>query len=68
MNIKTIGEWIGHSSITITLDRCGHLPPGSAKEALGLLNEYLDRELAACHADIVLRTVWRVRTASPQRG
>jgi hypothetical protein len=28
---------------TITLDRYGHLFPGSEVEALGLLNAYLDR-------------------------
>jgi integrase len=47
VNIKTISEWMGHSSVTITLDRYGHLLPGSAAEALGLLNTYLEKELAA---------------------
>lgn len=32
------------ASITITLDRHGHLFPGSEREALGLLNAYLDRQ------------------------
>jgi integrase len=47
VNIKTISEWMGHSSVNITLDRYGHLLPGSAKVALGLLNNYLDKELSA---------------------
>jgi integrase len=45
VNIKTISEWMGHSSVTITLDRYGHLLPGSAAAALGLLNDYLTKEL-----------------------
>jgi integrase len=43
VNIKTISEWMGHSSITITLDRYGHLLPGSGAEALDLLDAYLER-------------------------
>lgn len=46
VNIKTISEWMGHSSVTITLDRYGHLLPGSAQVALGLLNDFLAKELA----------------------
>ena len=34
---------IGHSSITITLDRYGHLMPGNEDEAAGLLDAYLAR-------------------------
>lgn len=44
INIKTLSTWMGHSSITITLDRYGHLLPGSTKEALGLLNAHLTKE------------------------
>lgn len=32
---------MGHSSITVTLDRYGHLFPGSEREAGGLLDAYL---------------------------
>lgn len=46
VNIKTISEWMGHSSVNITLDRYGHLLPGSAKVALGLLDAYLAEALA----------------------
>jgi hypothetical protein len=32
---------MGHSSITITFDRYGHLMPGNESEAAALLNTYL---------------------------
>jgi integrase len=34
---------MGHASITITLDRYGHLMPGNEDEAAGLLDAYLER-------------------------
>ena len=36
---------MGHSSITVTLDRYGHLMPGSEREAGDMLEAYLSREL-----------------------
>lgn len=33
---------MGHSSVAITLDRYGHLMPGSEAEAAVLLDSYLD--------------------------
>ena len=41
VNAKALSAYIGHSSITITLDRYGHLMPGSEREAAGLLEDYL---------------------------
>jgi integrase len=41
VNIKTIQTYMGHSSITTTLDRYGHLLPGSEREATALLDSYL---------------------------
>ena len=38
---------MGHASITVTLDRYGHLMPGSEREAAGMLADYLERELRA---------------------
>jgi len=38
---------MGHSSITITLDRSGHLMPGSEEQAAQMLTGYLDREAGA---------------------
>jgi hypothetical protein len=32
---------MGHANISITLDRYGHLMPGSEDEAAGLLDSYL---------------------------
>jgi integrase len=35
---------MGHASITMTMDRYGHLMPGSESEAATLLDSYLDSE------------------------
>jgi integrase len=43
VNAKTLSTFMGHSSVTFTLDRYGHLFPGSEKEAAGLLDAYLAR-------------------------
>lgn len=47
LNLKALSEFIGHSSITTTLDRYGHLLPGSVAEATGLLDAYIDRSTGA---------------------
>ncbi len=44
VNAKALSAYMGHSSITITLDRYGHLMPGSEAEAAGMLEAYLERE------------------------
>jgi integrase len=52
VNAKALSVFMGHASITITLDRYGHLFPGSEDEAAALLNRYLAREqtpLAVVH-------------------
>jgi integrase len=41
---KALSEFMGHSSITITLDRYGHLFPGAHAEAAQLLDRYLDSQ------------------------
>jgi integrase len=43
VNAKALSTYIGHSSITITLDRYGHLMPGNETEAAELLDAYLRR-------------------------
>ena len=43
VNAKALSSYLGHASITITLDRYGHLMPGSEDEAAGLLDAYLER-------------------------
>jgi integrase len=41
VNAKALSTYMGHSSITITLDRYGHLFPGNEDEAAALLDSYL---------------------------
>ncbi len=43
VNAKALQTFMGHASITITLDRYGKLFPGSENEAAVLLNAYLER-------------------------
>ena len=43
VNAKALSSYMGHSSITITMDRYGHLIPGNGGEAAGLLDAYLAR-------------------------
>jgi integrase len=41
VNAKALSTYMGHANISITLDRYGHLMPGSEAEAAGLLDAYL---------------------------
>ncbi len=41
VNVKALSTYMGHSSITITLDRYGHLMPGNEDEAVALFDKYL---------------------------
>lgn len=43
VNAKALSIYTGHSSVTITLDRYGHLMPGNEGEAAALLDSYLER-------------------------
>jgi len=43
VNGKALSVYMGHSSVTITLDRYGHLMPGNESEAANLLDAYLVR-------------------------
>lgn len=43
VNAKALSTYMGHSSVTITLDRYGHLMPGNEAEAAALLDAYLAR-------------------------
>jgi integrase len=42
VNAKALSTYMGHSSITITFDRYGHLMPGNEDAAAGLLDAFLD--------------------------
>ena len=44
VSAKALQAYMGHASITVTLDRYGHLLPGAEAEAAGLLGAYLERE------------------------
>lgn len=44
VNAKALSTYMGHASITITLDRYGHLMPGNESEAADLLHAYLASE------------------------
>jgi integrase len=44
VNAKALQTFMGHSSITTTLDTYGHLMPGSEDEAANLLDAYLDAQ------------------------
>lgn len=44
VNAKALSSYMGHSSITVTLDRYGHLMPGNEREAAALLDSYLERD------------------------
>ena len=43
VNPKALSTFLGHASITVTLDRYGHLFPGSGDEAAELADAYLER-------------------------
>lgn len=43
VNAKALSTYMGHSSISITLDRYGHMFPGNEEEAASLLDAYLER-------------------------
>jgi integrase len=43
VNAKALSTYLGHTSITVTLDRYGHLMPGSEREAAGLLEALIGK-------------------------
>lgn len=43
VNAKALATYMGHASVTITLDRYGHLMPGNEDEAAARLDAYLSR-------------------------
>jgi integrase len=47
VNAKALSSFMGHASITITLDRYGHLMPGAESDAAGLLDGYLEKSAAS---------------------
>ena len=49
VNAKALATYMGHSSITITLDRYGHLMPGNEQQAAHMLSTYLEHNRRATH-------------------
>jgi integrase len=43
VNAKALSTYMGHANIAITMDRYGHLMPGSEEEAASRLHAYLQR-------------------------
>jgi integrase len=43
VNAKALSTYTRHSTISITMDRYGHLMPGNEAEAAGLLDPYMER-------------------------
>ena len=50
VNSKAVSTYMGHATITITLDRYGHLMPGNEAQTANLLDAYLARERDASGA------------------
>ena len=44
VNAKALSTFMGHANISITMDRYGHLMPGSEEEAAALLDSYLQAQ------------------------
>jgi integrase len=60
VNAKALSVFMGHANISITLDRYGHLMPGSEEEAAGLLDSYLTAQRESAEE--------RARAAEVSRG
>lgn len=52
VNAKALCTYMGHHSITVTMDRYGHLMPGNEDQAATLLNSYLEDALATARAAV----------------
>lgn len=52
VNAKALSTYMGHSSVTITLDRYGHLMPGNESEAADRLDAYLARSMEQAPAAV----------------
>jgi integrase len=70
VNAKTLSVFMGHANISITLDRYGHLMPGSEGEAAGMLDAYLvaqrQRAEEAARAADAIPAAPQLRPSEPQ--
>jgi integrase len=46
INTKALSTYMGHASITITVDRYGHVLPGNEHQAANLLEHWLQHTSA----------------------
>lgn len=51
VNARALTTYMGHSSVTVTYDRYGHLMPGNEDEAAALLDAYLERSNTRARLD-----------------
>jgi integrase len=63
VNAKALQSFMGHANISITLDRYGHLMPGSEAEAASLLDAYLGAQRE--RAEEAARSAGAVLTGAP---
>jgi hypothetical protein len=69
VNVKALQVFMGHASITVTMDLDGHLMPGSENEAAALLDAYLTNAIdLARTAEIENRGANLGQLNSPSRG
>ena len=47
VNAKALSTFMGHANISITMDRYGHLMPGSEEEAAIRLDAYLEKAVSS---------------------
>lgn len=47
VDARALSAYMGHASVTLTLDRHGHVFPGDEEEAAGRLDAHLDRASGA---------------------
>jgi integrase len=47
VNVKALSTYMGHTSITVTLDRYGHLLPGNEHQAANALDSWLETQTQA---------------------
>lgn len=67
VNAKALQTFMGHASITITLDRYGHLFPGAEGEAAALLDAFLEKARLKSWGDPAAeRTASTARVASAE--
>ena len=64
VNAKALSTYMGHSSVTITYDRYGHLMPGNETEAAELLDALPSPGDCSDHGAAMTELASKVRTAS----